>query len=915
MRKAAQWTLIAAWFGASGLSTAQVRFAGVAARDSGGTGVLVADVDEDGRGDVVLIGTCSPPSCTGGFEVLHVDEAGGIARATATPGGSGFVDAVAADFDGDGHVDLAVTDSVDGSVIVFRGDGHGTFVAAGATAVGMRPYRIAAGDFDRDGRVDLFVSEFNGFDDHVHLLRGDGLGGFSIAQRLAVPDEPDHPVVVDVDHDGWPDVIVSASSGCGHYGCDLLSFAVLRNDGTGMLAPPALHDFFGPLNGLVGGDFDEDGNVDVALEWGSSVAAITLFRGDGAGGFTQSTTVRTGAYPFGLALGDLDGDGHADLTLSESSDTSNQPASQPRRLSVLLGDGHGGFSASRTFSGSASSSVTGDVNADGRVDLMAIGAAGVLSVHLGDGTGNLTQTPTVEPGRRPLVVLAADLREDGFPDLVITTAANPSPQGNLSLFLGTGGGAFEPRRDIDATNHLLGQTVTPIASGDFNEDGHADLVAPIPTGLGIHLGDGMGGFTAATTLANNIQSSSLAVGDFDNDGHLDLAAASSNVVYFLHGNGDGSVGSPTFVQTFLGLGYIVAADFDEDGELDVAGVSQGYSSLQPPRYWFLLGDGRGGFSSPVGTTALDSLPSQLVAGDVDGDGHQDVAIPMRGNCCTFADGGVLLLFGNGNATMRPPVRVFGGAMRSGVAIADFDGDGRADLAVTSEQHDVVSLLLGTGGGHFAEALSYEVGSTPRAVIAADLDADGDPDVAVANSDGSTVSVLVSESFVPWLDARRGNVNASAGPIADVLFVNGSAGIGRERRVDVQRGVALEIRVAGPPSTVTGPAGFVLWDWRAWPAPGSATLLRGGLGFIAMPTPMNPRRSPQPRFIANNVGHPFALGVENWPTGPTSPAPTILLSRPNGVNRGGSFYLQGLIFDAAGPNGRSAVTNGVAVRIW
>jgi hypothetical protein len=196
-------------------------------------------------------------------------------------------------------------------------------------------------------------------------------------------------------------------------------------------------------------------------------------------------------------------------------------------------------------------------------------------------------------------------------------------------------------------------------------------------------------------------------------------------------------------------------------------------------------------------------------------------------------------------------------------------------------------------------------------VARDVDRDDDVDLVSVDFYGDGGTVLLNRSRIPYLDSRRGNVNSATGPITDVLFVNGSSGAGRARRVVLDARTPFELRLDAPPSKPTGPSAAVIWNWIGAPTPRTVTPLPRNLGSIAMPTPLKPGAGPQPRFIANSIGIPSRLGAENWPI-PSAPAPTVLFFRENGVGRAATLYYQGLILDSAGPNGVSAVTNGIEV---
>ena len=156
----------------------------------------------------------------------------------------------------------------------------------------------------------------------------------------------------------------------------------------------------------------------------------------------------------------------------------------------------------------------------------------------------------------------------------------------------------------------------------------------------------------------------------------------------------------------------------------------------------------------------------------------------------------------------------------------------------------------------------------------------------------------------------GNVNASHGPVNDVLFVNGVPGSGSARQVNVAFDQPFEIRMVAPPSRPLGPSAFALYLWRGVPVPTSVTTLSYGLGVMAMPPPLVFPRQPQPLGLANNIGRSNLLGAEHWPGPRPHPAPSVVVSVSRGVGVRGSFFLQGLIIDSASPSGRLAVTNGI-----
>jgi hypothetical protein len=167
-------------------------------------------------------------------------------------------------------------------------------------------------------------------------------------------------------------------------------------------------------------------------------------------------------------------------------------------------------------------------------------------------------------------------------------------------------------------------------------------------------------------------------------------------------------------------------------------------------------------------------------------------------------------------------------------------------------------------------------------------------------------------LAPNFDCRKGNVNGGVGPIADVLFVNGSAGIGAERRVYVAPSDAFALSTVRPPSKPSGTSKTCIYVWAGEGSAATVSAQPFGLGMTCRATPLNVGAPGQPKKIANSIGFPGQLGAEDWPGPPTAPAPTTLLSLGSGIGRTGVFLFQGFIVDTAAPNGQAAVTNAVIV---
>ncbi len=327
---------------------------------------------------------------------------------------------------------------------------------------------------------------------------------------------------------------------------------------------------------------------------------------------------------------------------------------------------------------------------------------------------------------------------------------------------------------------LTGSTLSATALGDFNRDGKVDIAAA-DASLQIFLGNGDGTFGVALNYLSSIGTIYVATADFNHDGKLDLAVADLNGLHILMGNGDGTFQTPVLYTTPCIPTFIATGDFNNDHKPDLLVTFSGgcvYVGV-------FLGNGDGTFQTiPIETTPLYS-PAAVGIGDFNRDGKLDIAVGeqfgmvsqveiMSGNgdgtfsfgqvypvgsfptAATTADfrnngeldlavatlyGGTAILLGNGDGTFTP------GATLDLIECArllsaDFNGDGKPDLAVTAQSFPAgVNILLGNGDGTFQAPTFYLEGKEANFVAAADLNGDHKTDLIVTDYTGDSIALL------------------------------------------------------------------------------------------------------------------------------------------------------------------------------
>ncbi len=684
--------------------------------------VALADVNADGKLDVLVANECADDTCTNGSVSVLLGNGDGTLQAAVSYVTSGdyAISVALGDVNLDGHPDLLVanrcassTNCANGSVSVLLGNGDGTFQAAvGYASGGQDATSVALADVNGDGKPDLEVANECGDDTCVNgsvsVLLGNGDGTFQAAVSYSSGGEGALSVtVVDVNGDTKPDLEV-ANYCASSTNCANGSVGVLLGNGDGT--------FQAAVSYATGGQFAISVAVGILIEGGKPDLVVTnegsnnvgVLPGNGDGTFQAAVTYATaGQYAYFVAVGDVNGDGIPDLAVANRCASSNNCTNGS--VSVLLGVGDGTFLTPPNYATGgeyAYSVAISDVNGDGNPDVIVANECGnnncpngALSVLLGNGNG--TFQPAVNyatAGQDAYSVAVANLIPSGPPDLVVANecAIDNCASGAVSVLLGNGDGTFQPAVPY-ATG---GQTALSVAVADVNGDGTPDLLVANESSnsVGVLLGNGDGTFQPAVTYATSGNNAySLAVADVNGDGFPDLVVAN---------------------------------------ECATGGCANGSISV-------LLGNGNGTFQAAATYPTAGQNTYSVAICDVNGDGMPDLVVANQcassSNC---ANGSVNVLLGNGDGTFQAAVSTstpYPLDFPAPLALADFNGDGFLDVA--SGSGDV--LLLGNGDGTFQSPLT--LGAFGAGIASGDVNLDGEPDLAVSN--GSNVTILINISTV------------------------------------------------------------------------------------------------------------------------------------------------------------------------
>jgi hypothetical protein len=600
--------------------------------------------------------------------------------------------------------------------------------------VGGMPRWIASGDLSGDGILDLAVSVEG--TNQVQVLLGKGGGAFATGGSYTVPSHPVGIAVGDLDGDGKPDVAVAGYGGASAY--------VLINTGSAMLAPPKSFPTGMMPHGIALFDLNADGKLDILTADNGSATVSVLLNTTAAAGmpaFAAAVPYMAGSAPTAVATGDFNGDCLPDAVVTLGS---------ANAVAVLLGKGGGVLGPAVTYPvGMVPLGLAlGDLNGDGHLDI-ATGneVSNDVTVLFGKPDGTFMIGSTYGAGLQPYWVSIGDMNSDGSPDLVVASIGDNV----LTVLQGSPTGAFSR-----GSTYATGKQPMSIALGDWTGDGKLDVATANNSGgdvsvlFNLTAAPKVPTFAAPVAYADGLTMygpAQVITADLNKDGFPDVVVdnyISGSPISVLLNKGNGTFAPFTAYPAWNYANSIVAVDLDGDGYLDIANCND-YSSQSHTNVQVLLNNKMGGLAAPVGYNA-STWNGWITSADFNGDGKPDIVTTSYANGFNGMTGNINVFLNTGNGILGADTQLLQATQPGQIAAADFNGDGRADLAVNVGKTPAAEtqLLLGDGKGNFAAPIGVASGCSSGLLNAVDVNADGQLDIVLSNTGfWGTVSVLVN----------------------------------------------------------------------------------------------------------------------------------------------------------------------------
>jgi hypothetical protein len=650
------------------------------------------------------------------------------------------------DFDSDGDLDAFATIRGDfdqmTKIKVWRNNGNGTLAAPIEFITGQGPVGIVIADFTGDGKPDVITANVTA--SSISILRHNGLtgnsAGFLAPINFSTGNRAEKIAAADVNGGGVLDVVVGGGVGTGFQA----SLAVMINIGNGVFAAPVPYDAapggrFGS-HAVALADLDNDGDVDLIgggdYENGSiDNGAVTIRRNTGNGTFGSAEIILFANFvpmPKELTTGRINSDGFADIVAAVPSGRT------PDGYVVINSNGSGGFNTPVDYEASQQTFdvaiVDLDNDSDGDVITLANSSAAV-TVHENPGNGLFPVLTRYEVASLSDAVESADIDHDGDIDIVVNGEVDiASNDAVVKILKNNGNGTFAPAIDYSPPRNFADMRLR-----DINGDGFVDLLfAPDGNFPSFHFGTAVnnGNGTFAPTVVTQVFAcgeGTIDAADLDGDGDRDIVLTEeetcvnqdARIFIFRNDGNQNFVRMPDIVLPGRVPAGLALVEVTGDSNIDIITVLPDGMGVFP-------GNGNLTFGAPI---ISPTRPYKFRVADLNHDGLLDLGMIMQQE--SFGTDTIATALGNGNGTFQAARTQHGSSVLENLRISDdldigdVDGDGTPDLIVFNYASNDVSVFLVNPDGSLRPHQRYGIGNTPLLGTLADFDADGRIDIAAA----------------------------------------------------------------------------------------------------------------------------------------------------------------------------------------
>jgi len=617
---------------------------------------------------------------------------------------------LACELSGDAFPDLVLATRKPNRLVYYQGGEGLQFKDPIETPLDRMPQDLEESDFDGDGKREVLLlaaattsAAGEKLPAGVTLFALDTSGRFEKRSEETLPTATGYAHKADFNADGQVDIAVQVGE----------SVTVLVNQrGAFRLVPAKSPARWAGM--FSHGDFNGDGIEDIAIPCRQS-KAIYILLGKGDGEFRDGPVVSTSQRTGWVAGADLDGNGRWDL-ITGASDGNSQ-------LTVYLSKEGDKFEKTAEFMsvGELSFVETADLAGGGKPGILFMTATPGAAVLLqNDGLGALSRGQSI--GSMPVAMKSLDADLDKIPDLAVINAVADT----LTVF----------RRGTErAGDFSLGAIPAYIAVGDLNGDGRSDVVSANlgSKDLSVLLGKPESLFDDAKTTPVGRLVSNLTLADFNADGKPDAALAEpmDGFIQIWTGQGDGSFSMATEISLEMPM-FLTAADFDSDSRTDLAVAAIGMTGTTVTLF---KGKGDASFD-PMARLTVPALITALAAADMNSDGNPDIVFLQQ------YPNGLGIALGTAGGSLNALKLTLLTTSAADLAIADFNGDGKLDIATGSDSSGRGTLLRGLGDGTFlTPSGGFGVDGGVMAAAAGDWDGDGRIDLALADAENGTIALF------------------------------------------------------------------------------------------------------------------------------------------------------------------------------